>query len=133
MPSKETRYARGVAQATVSVLGILLATAGTPVSGASPEQEARQIAALAGYHGGLAVHVGCQDGKLTAALHLADNCVVQGLAVNAEDVETARDTIRRSSTYGPVSVLQWSGGRLPYVDNLVTLLVSDGDPGCPRT
>ena len=64
------------------------------VSRAEPADEARQIATLAGFHGGLVVQVGCGDGKLTAALRLADNCVVQGLEADAVRVESARATIR---------------------------------------
>ena len=60
-----------------------------------------------------------------AALRLADNCVVQGLETDAERVETARATIRASGVYGPVSVIRWSGKKLPYVDNLATLVVCE--------
>jgi len=111
----------------VSVLGILLATT-APAALAGPAEEAEQIASLAGFHGGLVIHVGCGDGKLTAALHLADNCVVQGLEADAERVETARAAIRAIGLYGPVSVIHWSGKKLPYVDNLASLVVCE-DPG----
>jgi outer membrane protein assembly factor BamB len=84
--------------------------------------DAKQIAAVTGFRGGLVVHVGCGDGKLTAALHLADNCVVQGLDA---DVTAARKHIQSLGLYGPVSVMRWSGQKLPYVDNLVTLVVCE--------
>ncbi|MHC4399475.1 MAG: hypothetical protein ACYTG0_07335, partial [Planctomycetota bacterium] len=87
----------------VSVLGMLLATT-VPAALAGPADEAEQIASLAGFHGGLVIHVGCGDGKLTAALRLADNCVVQGLQSDAKRVETARAAIRATGLYGPVSV-----------------------------
>ncbi|MCX7824496.1 MAG: class I SAM-dependent methyltransferase, partial [Verrucomicrobiae bacterium] len=83
------------------------------------EAEAKQIAWMAGFHGGLVVHVGCGDGRLTAALRLAENCVVHGLDADAKNIEAARATIRTLGLYGPVSVMRWSGRRLPYVDNLV--------------
>jgi outer membrane protein assembly factor BamB len=98
---------------------------------AGPADEAEQIASLAGFHGGLVIHVGCGDGNLTAALHLADNCVVQGLETDAKDVETARAAIRGLGLYGPVSVMQWSGEKLPYVDNLATLVVSEDAGAVP--
>ena len=114
----------------VSVLGMLLATT-VAAALAGPADEAEQIASLAGFHGGLVIHVGCGDGKLTAALRLADNCVVQGLQRDARRVETARVAIRATGLYGPVSVIHWSGGKLPYVDNLASLVVCEDAGGVP--
>ena len=76
---------------------------------ANPADEARQIASLTGFHGGLVIHVGCGDGQLTAALRLADNCVVQGLETDAARVEAARAVIRGRGVYGPVSVIRCRG------------------------
>ena len=95
-----------------AVFGVLLATMASAVL-AGPADEAQQIASLAGFHGGLVIHVGCGDGKLTAALHLADNCVVQGLETDAKTCRTARAAIRALGLYGPVSVLHWSGKETP--------------------
>ena len=71
--------------------------------------------------GGIVVHLGCGDGKLTAALHVNDSYIVQGLDA---DVAQARQNIQAGGGYGPVSVETWSGDRLPYVDNIVNLLVT---------
>ncbi|MCX5772952.1 MAG: PQQ-binding-like beta-propeller repeat protein, partial [Candidatus Hydrogenedentes bacterium] len=62
---------------------------------------------------------------------LADNCVVQGLETDAKRVETARAAIRASGLYGPVSVMHWSGRKLPYVDNLATLVVCEDAGAVP--
>jgi protein-L-isoaspartate O-methyltransferase len=105
----------------VSVVSILLVTT-VAAALAGPADEAEQIASLAGFRGGLVIHVGCGDGQLTAALRLADNCVVQGLEVDPKGVERARAAIRVTGQYGPVSVIHWSGKKLPYVDNLATLV-----------
>jgi len=110
----------------VAILGVALAAA-VPAAWGGPADEARRIAALGGFRGGLVVHVGCGDGKLTAALRLDDNCVVQGLASDAKRVEAARAAIRAAGAYGPVSVIHWRGKTLPYVDNLATLVVCE-DP-----
>jgi outer membrane protein assembly factor BamB len=124
MQTIESVRATSVSLRIVSVLGILLATTAR-ADLAGPADEAQQIASLAGFHGGLVIHVGCGDGQLTAALRLADNCVVQGLETDAGRVETARATIRATGVYGPVSVIRWSGKKLPYVDNLATLVVCE--------
>jgi len=109
------------------IVGLVLAAASPAALGGAAD-EARHIASLAGFGGGLAVHVGCGDGKLTAALRLADNCVVQGLEADAERVKAAREAVRAAGVYGPVSIIHWRGKKLPYVDNLATLVVCE-DPG----
>ncbi len=107
-------------------IGTLLAAAN---SGRPAEREtARQILDAAGVTGGLVVHLGCGDGKLTAALHAGDGYLVHGLDTDAKNVERARKHIRSLGLYGNVSVEVWSEKRLPYADNLVNLLVSE-DPG----
>jgi outer membrane protein assembly factor BamB len=94
-----------------------------------PEQQsASKILADTGVKGGLVVHVGCGNGKLTAALRAGDNYTVQGLDPDAKNVETARQHIQSLGLYGSVSVNQWKSNHLPYVNNLVTLLVSE-NPG----
>ena len=72
--------------------------------------------------GGLIVHVGCGDGKLTAALRANDSLIVHGLDA---DVTAARKHVQSLGLYGPVSVMRWDGNKLPYVDNLVTLVVCE--------
>ncbi len=89
---------------------------------------ARQILKTTGIKGGLIVHLGSGDGKLTAALHAGDSYLVHGLDADADNVETARKHIRASGLYGKVSVERLSGNRLPYAENLVNLIVSEA-PG----
>ena len=86
---------------------------------------AQQIVKASGVTGGLIVHLGCGDGQLTAALRASDSFVVQGLDADAKNVEAAREHIRSLGMYGNVSVQQCSARRLPYVDNLVTLVVAE--------
>ncbi|MHC5053399.1 MAG: outer membrane protein assembly factor BamB family protein [Planctomycetota bacterium] len=90
------------------------------------EALAREILAATGVRGGLVVHVGCGDGKLTAALRAGDAYLLHGLAVDTDDVEKARAHVRSLDLYGKVSVTEWSGKRLPYADGLVNLLVAEG-------
>ncbi|UCC98979.1 MAG: PQQ-binding-like beta-propeller repeat protein [Phycisphaerales bacterium] len=75
--------------------------------------------------GGLIVHVGCGDGTLTAALHANDSYLVHGLDTDARNVEQSREHIRSLNLYGKVSVDHWSGNYLPYIDNMVNLIVSE--------
>ena len=84
--------------------------------------EATDILQATGIKGGLIVHLGCGDGKLTAALHANDSFIVHGLDAN---VTAARKLIQSLGSYGPVSVEPWAGGPLPYADNLVNLVVAE--------
>jgi len=88
-----------------------------------PVDEAEAILERAGVQGGLVVHVGCGDGKLTAALYAGGGYLVHGLDADAENVERARDHIRSQGLYGEVTADTFDGKTLPYIDNLVNLLV----------
>ena len=90
-------------------------------------QKARQILDAAGVKGGLIVHIGCGDGKVTADLRADDSYIVQGLDTDAANVQKARQHIKSLGIYGKVTAETFDGKHLPYVDNLVNLLVvSDG-------
>jgi outer membrane protein assembly factor BamB len=97
---------------------ILLFAAAQTCAGGAPE-----ILNSAGIQGGLVVHVGCGDGRLTAALHAGDSLLVHGLDADAANIQAARKHIQSLGLYGPVSVRQWAGQRLPYKDNLAKLIV----------
>ena len=101
-------------------------TAGAPDAvGADAQALARKMLDTAGVRGGLVVHIGCGDGKLTAALRADDNYLVHGLDADPKNVADARRRIQAMGVYGKVSVARWRGDRLPYVDNLVNLIVAD--------
>ncbi|MEA3225817.1 MAG: class I SAM-dependent methyltransferase [Planctomycetota bacterium] len=82
--------------------------------------------------GGLIVHLGCGDGKLTAALHVNDRCLVHGLDIDPDAVANARTHIQKLGLYGKVSVQTLEGPNLPYADNLVNLLVVEDRRLIPR-
>jgi len=93
---------------------------------AAQAQSATDIMKTTGIKGGLVVHLGCGDGKLTATLHAGDGYLVHGLDTDAEQVAKAREYIRSLGLYGKVSVDTFDGRRLPYADNLVNLVVISG-------
>ena len=95
------------------------------VESAPPRQQAAQILKTCGVQGGLIVHLGCGDGKLTTALRTGDAYVVHGLDRDIEHVAQARRHIQSRGLYGPVSADRWTGDALPYVDNLANLVVVD--------
>jgi len=89
------------------------------------EHNARQILDQTYITGGLVVHIGCGEGKLTAALRPNEGYLVHGLDRQAENVQKAREYIQSIGTYGTVAVEQFDGERLPYANNLVNLIVSE--------
>ncbi|NIP28631.1 MAG: PQQ-binding-like beta-propeller repeat protein [Phycisphaerae bacterium] len=89
------------------------------------KHKARQILDATGIKGGLIVHIGCGDGKLTAALRANDSYLVHGLDTDVDKVRQARKYIQSLKSYGKVSVDQFDGKHLPYVDNLVNLAVAE--------
>ena len=106
------------------VAGVLLAAVGLPM-GAAYGGEASAVLEAAGVQGGLVVHIGCGDGRLTAALCANERTLVHGLDADARQIEAARKHVVSRGLHGRVSVEAFDGKRLPYVDNLVNLLVAD--------
>jgi outer membrane protein assembly factor BamB len=89
------------------------------------EQQAEKILSESGIKGGLIVHIGCGDGRLTAALRADDSYLVQGLDRDGSNVEKARRHIQSLNLYGKVSIGHLKDNRLPYIDNLANLVVSE--------
>lgn len=92
---------------------------------AAAQQQAAQILKSTGIKGGLVVHIGCGDGKLTAALGTGESCLVHGLDTNEKNIQKAQAHIQSLGLYGKVSAGSFDGRRLPYVNNLVNLVVSE--------
>ena len=94
-------------------------------AGAAADGEAKQILDAAGVQGGLIVHVGCGDGKLTTTLRAGDSYVVHGLDTKEANVAAARRHVSSLGLGGKVSFDTFDGKRLPFADNLVNLLVAE--------
>ncbi len=104
---------------------ISLCTAASQPLIADTKQDADAILQVAGFQGGFIVHLGAGDGTLTAALKQSENTQVHGLVKSATEVQIARKNIAAATQYGDVAVDQFDGATLPYVDNLVNLVVAE--------
>ena len=104
------------------------------LSSANPaaEGEAARIIQATGVKGGFVVHLGAGDGQLTAALRRNSSYQVQGLDRDATNVQSAREWLLAEKLSGPVTVDLWRPGPLPYIDNLVNLLVATNLDGVSR-
>lgn len=94
---------------------------------------ADDVIELSGVKGGLIVHLGCGDGKRTAALHKTDAFLVHGLDRDAAKIETARNRLIEQRVHGKVTVEHWTKKTLPFIDNLVNLIVVEDAGGIPMT
>jgi len=110
-------------QTLVTLWGVVACVATIAQPGTDVANEAREILNAGNVKGGLVVHLGCADGEVTAALHAEGAFLVHGLDADAANVQRAREHIRSLGLYGPVSVTTLRGSRLPYIDNLVNLLI----------
>jgi len=119
----------GVRGSGVIILAMVLAglagIAGEASADDSGDDLAAQILEATGIRGGVVVHVGCGDGRLTAALRANDSYLVHGLDTDANRVAAARKHIHSLGLYGPVSVEVFDGRHMPYTDNTVNLVVSE--------
>jgi len=65
-------------------------------------------------------------------LAAGDNCIVQGLDTSTASVNRARKYISSKGIYGKANAMKFDGKMLPYVDNLVNLLVVDKAYSVPK-
>ena len=109
---------------TCSVIALSLIVVAGQMIGAASDQ-AKRILDQTGIQGGLVIQVGVGDGKLTAALRANERYQVHGVDESSANVDAARNHIRSLGVYGDVAVDQFNGKRLPYIDDLANLVVSE--------
>ncbi|NOZ24407.1 MAG: PQQ-binding-like beta-propeller repeat protein [Planctomycetes bacterium] len=126
------RFSRIARTRAIIVCIALLVPAATRSANAGAKGDAQAILNTTGVKGGVVVHVGCGDGRLTAALHANDSTIVQGLDTDAGNVAKARAYVLSKGLYGKVTVEPWTGKHLPYIDNFVNLLVVSDKTDVPR-
>lgn len=121
--NRKTTDRRRGAICTLALFALAATSAQNVLYAETASEQANRILKATGVKGGVVVHVGCGSGELTAALHRSDAFRVHGLDTNPKEIAQARAHIRSLSAYGNVAVDRFDAQRLPYVDNLVNLLV----------
>ncbi len=109
----------------IILISLLFFTFNSNLSFSNIQKQANDILEECAIKGGLIVHIGCDDGKLTAALRQHDGFLVHGLDQSEQNVKAAREYIRSLKQYGKISIACLRGDVLPYGDNLVNLLVAE--------
>ena len=90
----------------------------------SSKDEISRILQESEIKGGFVVHVGSTDGSATAALRPSEGYQAQALVTDSSKLDTVRKEMRKEAgIYGPIAADFWEGGQLPYIDNLVNLLL----------
>ena len=99
----------------------------------------QEILSQSGVKGGLVVCVGKVDPGFLMGLHVNDWYLVHGLIGGSEDriasrdkIKEIREAIQTKGLYGKVTVNEWDKKRLPYVDNLVNLIVVSAKSKVPN-
>ena len=91
---------------------------------ASSKDEISRILQESEIKGGFVVHAGSTDGSATAALRPSEGYQAQALVTDSSKLDSVRKEIRKEAgIYGPIAADSWEGGQLPYIDNLVNLLL----------
>ncbi len=75
------------------------------------------------FSGGIVVALDFDDGKFIADLSTDGPFIVHALLSDDARLETARQAIRQAGVYGKVSCDGYNGRDLPYVDDLVNLVL----------
>jgi len=111
---------------------LVLLAASSAATADTPRQKVAKACRAHGIAGGLIVHLGCGEGKITATLRPSGSFRVHGLDSDRAEIAKARAYLAGLGVYGPVSVDTYGGTHLPYADNLVNLVVVSGtDPHPP--
>jgi outer membrane protein assembly factor BamB len=82
-----------------------------------------ELIRMSGVQGGLVVVL--NNAQLVAGMRTNDRFLVQGLIRDEQEKRSAREAIQARGVYGHVTVRSWDGGRLPYLDNMVNLVIAD--------
>lgn len=103
-------------------LGLACVTLAVP---AQALEKAEQILSESGVKGGFVVQLGIGDGHLLEALKPNQSYQVQGLERDRAVVDQVRNRLQEKGLYGDIAVEHFTGSELPYIDNLVNLLVAE--------
>jgi len=93
----------------------------TTISSIAASQDAGKILDASGVQGGLVVVIGCDSPELLARLHAGSSYVVHGLDRDLEKVAATRKYLLEQELHGSVTVSQWDGTHLPFVNGVVNL------------
>jgi len=108
------------------VVFVVLGAAGKPALGrCSPVEQLE----ASGVKGGVAVIVGPVEPGQLIALPQEPQWLIQVLEARDQRVDALRRALRQAGLYGRISVRRFDGKQLPYIDDLVNVVLAPAD--CP--
>jgi outer membrane protein assembly factor BamB len=118
------------ARLTICLASAISAIVAATSSLHADDKLAAQLVKQSGISGGFIVHLGMGDGQLTQALRVNQRFQVHGLDRDQNKVDTARAFIQKNKKYGAnISVDRLDEEFLPYIDNLVNLIIVSDQSG----
>jgi len=111
---------------------------GVPTDGADAAlsramRTASDIARFSGSPGGVCVVIGATDAELALSFAKQGRFIVHCLCPDRRICGRLRKIIRSRGMYGTVSADTYEGGRLPYADNLINIVVVDTYPAAMKS
>ncbi|MEM8733967.1 MAG: PQQ-binding-like beta-propeller repeat protein [Planctomycetota bacterium] len=106
------------------VLGCLLCSSFHQYSFGNTRNETAKLVEASGFSGGFIVYIG-DSTEVPLQLKEQTATQVHCLVVNTTKLDSVRETFRSEGEYGEISADCFRGPELPYVDNLVNLLIVD--------
>ncbi len=107
-----------------ALLSVLLLATAAARAGDDP---AAAIFEETGVQGGLVVVLSPVDAEFTAELGVPEAITLQALDTDPQRVSDARKHLEAKGLYGKITVEQFDSKNLPYADNLVNLVVANGE------
>ena len=86
-----------------------------------------------GVTGGVVVHLWCADGRETVKLCRSDSYSVQGLDDDTAKIEACCALVRGMGGSDNIFFDTFDGVHLPYVDNMVNLIIDEGRTDGPES
>lgn len=105
--------------AAIAVLGLLTSQLG------HAQIDLADVLQQQGVTGGVIVQLDCGDGEAITAFQGSDRFLVQGLDKDPRAVATARTELRQANAYGAITVAEYDGRHLPYVNRSVNAILAE--------
>ena len=86
---------------------------------------ATELLKKANFPGGVILHIGSGNGKLSNDLYQSENTLVYGLEKSHERVRTARNKAYEKGISGKVTYSQWDGKFLPFPQNFINMIICE--------
>ena len=119
-------YVRAFASVVVLIFPLqFLRAQGVTTSGDASIEATHEAFAESGFKGGLIVHLGAADSSQTLSLRNQFATQIHALVASTDRLVDFREEISNAGVYGDVSADHFVGSELPYIDNLINLLVAE--------